>query len=71
MRIDTKKKLEELAKYLADNDIVIIKSAPMEKGKHSNKLAVSIHNGLDKYIDYEFDEDVTTDKILDKDYKQI
>lgn len=71
MRIDTKKKLEELAKYLADNDIVIIKSAPTEKGKHSNKLAVSIHNGLDKYIDYEFDEDVTTDKILNKDYKQI
>ena len=71
MRIDTKKKLEELAKYLGDNDIIIVKSAPKYKREHSNKVAVLIHNGVDKYEEYSFEEDITTDKILESDYKQI
>lgn len=67
----TKQKLEELAKYLGDNDIIIVKSAPQVNDKHSNKIAVSIHNGLDSYVDYVFEEEVTTNKIVEKDYKQI
>lgn len=66
----TDKKLKKLAQFLADNDIIIIKTAPI-KSEYINKLCVSIHDEMGQYIDYEFAEDITSDKILDRDFKYL
>lgn len=66
----SKSKLIKLAEFLSENDIVIVKSAPSKGESHSNKLAVCFRDG-NKFIDYEFEEDITNEKILDNNYKVL
>ena len=63
-------KLKELAKFLGDKNITILKSAPISN-HFTNKLCVSIYDGVSSFCDYEFEEEITKHKILENEYKII
>ena len=66
----TDKVLIELQKFMAENDVLIIKSSPVN-GKESNNLCISIHDQTWNYVDYQFEEDISSDKILNQDYIKL
>ena len=59
----TEKVLNELAKFLFDNGVTIVKSSNSE-----NKLVVSIHKKHGMYDDYEFTEEIDERAIEGKHY---
>lgn len=63
---NTEEILKELAKFLFDNGVSIVKSANAE-----NKLVVSIHRTHGIYDDYEFKENITEEQIKQGDFIKL
>jgi hypothetical protein len=62
----TEEVLSELAKFMFDNGVTFVKSANAE-----NKLVVSIYREQGLVDDYEFDENITSIQIEDKDFVKL
>ena len=63
--LSTEDVLRELAKFMFVHGISFVKSSI------DNKLTVSIYNKHGLYDDYEFSEDITKGRIVNKEYTKL